>query len=57
MILMPCNPQKPQEPKTVDDQLEKGVRYLDRAVELATDDVQMFKIRKTLQSFIRDISL
>ncbi|MEO0566704.1 MAG: hypothetical protein AAF066_03160 [Pseudomonadota bacterium] len=43
-------------PKTVDGQLAKAMDYLDRAVELADDEVQLFKIRRALAIFQKDIS-
>lgn len=46
--------QKP--PRSVDTELKHAIRHFDRAVECADDEVQLFKIRRQLHRFLKDIS-
>ncbi|MEP3637287.1 MAG: hypothetical protein ABJN14_08515 [Paracoccaceae bacterium] len=43
-------------PRSVDSELEHAVRHFDRAVECADDEVQLFKIRRQLYIFLKEIS-
>jgi len=43
-------------PRSVDSELEHATRHFDRAVECADDEVQLFKIRRRLHQFLKEIS-
>ena len=43
-------------PRSVDTELEHATRHFDRAVECADDEVQLFKIRRRLHQFLKEIS-
>ncbi|MEM6941194.1 MAG: hypothetical protein AAF943_17215 [Pseudomonadota bacterium] len=43
-------------PRSVDAELKHAIRHFDRAVEVADDEVQLFKIRRQLHLFLKEIS-
>jgi len=46
----------PKKPKTLDQELDRAVKHFDTAVELATDEVQLFKIRSTFFRLLKEVS-